>query len=71
MEVSKKVEFGEVVKWDHFVNSYAGENRGSLFVLTSRMSFYLSPKGHQDIDIMERIFNLLIPNVFQVLEGSS
>lgn len=70
LEVSKKVEFGEVVKWDSLVNSYAGRNRGRLFVLTSGMSFCLSPKGNQDPDIIEEIFNLLILKVLQVLEGS-
>lgn len=33
--------------------------------------FHLSPKGNQDTDIMEEIFNLCHPNVLHVLEESS
>lgn len=70
MEVSEKAEFREVVKWGSLADPYAGRNRGQLRVLISRISFYLSPKGNQDTDIMEEIFNMLILNVLQVLQGS-
>lgn len=70
MEVSDKVEFREVVKWGSVVDPSAGRNRGRLCVLISGIPFYLSPKGNQDSDIMEEIFNMLILNVLQVLQGS-
>ena len=53
---TRKGRFGKVVKWD----PYAGRKWGELRVLNSGMSFYLSPKGNQDPDIMEETLNLLI-----------
>lgn len=53
--------------WD----SCAGRERGGLCVLSSGMSFYLSPKGDQNTATMEEILSMLILNVLQVVEGRS
>ena len=55
-----KRRIGEVVKRDSLVDPYAVRERGGLCVLSSGMSFYLSPKGNQNTDIMEELFNMLI-----------
>lgn len=60
---------GEVVNWDSLVDPYAGRNRGRL--CPDQWNVFLSPKGSQDTDIMEEIFNILILNVLQILEGNS
>lgn len=67
LEVNEKVGLGWGGDWD----SCAGRERGGLCVLSSGMSFYLSPKGDQNTATMEEILNMLILNVLQVVEGRS